>query len=129
MSPIPERMSDDPTPPAPGSPAAAAVAEPPVPAGPQTTTKPKAATRPDQRVDRLPPYRVLLHNDDHNEMFSVVRTIVELTPLRRPQATQATFEAHLSGVALLLVTHKERAELYQEQFASKRLIVTIEPGP
>lgn len=100
-------------------PAATAVQERPAPAKPQT--------RPDPRVDHLPPYRVLLHNDDHNEMLSVVSTIVELTPLKRPRAVQAMFEAHLSGVALLLVTHKELAELYQEQFASKRLTVTIEP--
>ena len=29
---------------------------------------------------------------------------------------------------MLLVTHKERAELYQEQFESKGLTVTIEPA-
>ena len=32
------------------------------------------------------------------------------------------------GVALLLVTHKERAELYADQFQSKGLTVTIEPA-
>ena len=30
--------------------------------------------------------------------------------------------------SLLLTTHKERAELYQEQFTSKGLTVTIEPA-
>ena len=34
----------------------------------------------------------------------------------------------VTGVALLLTTHKERAELYQEQFQSKGLTVTIEPA-
>jgi ATP-dependent Clp protease adaptor protein ClpS len=100
-----------------------AVEEPP--AAPQAPAK--ARPRPDQRADHLPPFKVLLHKDDHNEMLSVVGTIVSLTPLARPQAVRAMFEAHLSGMALLLVTHKERAELYQEQFASKRLTVTIEP--
>lgn len=120
MSPSNPRLEDPaPAPP----PAATAVEDPPAPA----KATPKSKPAPDQRVDRLPPYRVLLHNDDHNEMLSVVRTIVQLTPLPRPRAVQAMFEAHLSGVALLLVTHKELAELYQEQFASKRLIVTIEP--
>ena len=39
-----------------------------------------------------------------------------------------TKEAHETGVALLLVTHKERAELYQDQFESKGLTtVTIQP--
>ena len=35
--------------------------------------------------------------------------------------------AHKTGVSLILVTHREHAELLQEQFASKRLTVTIEP--
>jgi ATP-dependent Clp protease adapter protein ClpS len=47
--------------------------------------------------------------------------------LDEQQALQRTVEADKTGVALLLVTHKERAELYQEQFQSKGLTVTIEP--
>jgi ATP-dependent Clp protease adaptor protein ClpS len=75
----------------------------------------------------LPPWRVMLHNDDKNEMLFVIHTIVELTPLNRESAMHRTLEAHETGVALLLVTHKERAELYQEQFQSKGLTCTIEP--
>ncbi len=37
-------------------------------------------------------------------------------------------ELHETGVALLLTTHKELAELYKEQFQSKGLVVTIEPA-
>jgi ATP-dependent Clp protease adaptor protein ClpS len=69
---------------------------------------------------------VLLHNDDKNEVRFVVKTIVELTPLNELDAKARTEEAHESGVALLLTTHKERAELYMEQFESKGLTVTIE---
>lgn len=76
----------------------------------------------------LPPWKVLLHNDDKNEFPFVIKTIVELTPLNEQDATQRTREANDTGVALLLTTHKERAELYQEQFQSKGLIVTIEPA-
>jgi ATP-dependent Clp protease adaptor protein ClpS len=75
----------------------------------------------------LPPFRVLLHNDDVNPFDHVILTICKLTPLSREEAIQRTWEAHTSGVALLLVTHKERAELIQEQFASCNLTVTIEP--
>jgi ATP-dependent Clp protease adaptor protein ClpS len=90
------------------------------------------ATRPEKAPakpppQQLPPYKVLLHNDDKNEMLFVIQSIVELTPLNRQDALNRMLEAHESGVALLLVTHKERAELYQEQFKSKGLIVTIEP--
>ncbi len=75
----------------------------------------------------LPPWKVLLHNDDTSEMGDVVTTIVELTPLNAQDAMDRMMEAHNTGVALVLVTHKERAELYQEQFTSKGLCVTIEP--
>jgi len=86
------------------------------------------ATRPaPPRVEQLPPWKVLLHNDDVNDMPFVVSTIVELTPLNKERAVQATLEAHASGLTLLLVTHKERAELYRDQFQSKQLTVTIEP--
>ncbi len=78
------------------------------------------------QVRRLPPWKVLLHNDDVNDVVYVVETIVALTPLRRPEATVRMFEAHKSGVAHLLSTHREHAELLEEQFASKRLTVTIE---
>jgi ATP-dependent Clp protease adaptor protein ClpS len=76
----------------------------------------------------LPPYKVLLHNDDVNDVEHVVHTIVALTPLNTEDAVIRTLEAHETGVALLLTTHKERAELYCEQFKSKGLTVTIEPA-
>ena len=76
----------------------------------------------------LPPWKVLLHNDDKNEMQFVVRTVMELTPLKQQDAELRTREAHETGVAMLLTTHKERAELYREQFQSKGLTVTIEPA-
>ena len=75
----------------------------------------------------LPQWKVLLHNDDKNEMMFVVVTVMELTHLNEQDAVQRTLEAHKTGVALLLVTHKELAELYQDQFQSKGLTVTIEP--
>jgi len=79
-------------------------------------------------VDQLPPFRVLLHNDDVNDMGYVVRTLIELTPLDKTRSIEVTLEADATGVALLLVTHKERAELYQQQLKSKGLTATIEPA-
>jgi len=88
-----------------------------------TVTKPKQAP---PEVDELPPWKVLLHNDDVNDMGFVVMTIVELTPLNETAATQCMLEAHMRGLTLLLTTHQERAELYRDQFTSKGLTVTIE---
>lgn len=95
------------------------------------TVKPKRAPKKNPKTKppkHLPPWKVLLHNDNKNEMMFVVRTIVELTPLQKEEAVLRTLEAHERDVALLLVTHKERAELYQEQFQTKGLTVTIEPA-
>jgi ATP-dependent Clp protease adaptor protein ClpS len=99
--------------------------------GATATAKPKGKTKraPKQKPPQmLPPWKVLLHNDDKNAMDYVVETIVELTPLSKQDAELRMKEADDTGVALLLVTHKERAELYKDQFESKSLIVTIEPA-
>lgn len=74
-------------------------------------------------------WSVLLHNDDVNEVTFVMRAIVDIARLPVPEAIERTIEADESGVALILVTHRERAELLQEQFASRGVTVTIEPAP
>lgn len=97
--------------------------------GAVTAVAPAKKPKPPQRKPRkLPPFKVLLHNDDVNTVDHVVRAILQLTTLDLQQAVLRTLEAHESGVALLLTTHKERAELYCEQFASLSLTVTMEPA-
>src|SRR3954470_14965608 len=100
--------------------AGAAVAKPKSEKKSKTKEKPKLP-------GMLPPWKVLLHNDDKNEFLFVINTILELTPLKEQDAVLRTEEAHRTGVSLLLVTHKERAELYKDQFESKSLTVSIEP--
>ncbi|CAN5593084.1 hypothetical protein BH10PLA1_BH10PLA1_22820 [soil metagenome] len=99
--------------------------------GGQTATlepKHKGKTQPKPRLPgMMPPWKVLLHNDDVNTPEDVVYAILDLTPIKEQEAVTKMLEAHQTGVSLLLVTHKERAELYQEQFTSKQLTVTIEP--
>lgn len=98
----------------------------PAPTQPETPAA-ATATRPaPPKLDKLPLFKVLLHNDDVNDMDWVIHSILELTPHQEQRAVELTVEAHKTGVALLLVTHKERAELYQDQFKSKQLTVTIE---
>ena len=99
--------------------------------GSTATAKPKRATRkaPKKKPPQmLPPWKVLLHNDDVNSIEFVIVTIVELTPLNEQDALLRATEAHKDKVALLLTTHKERAELYKDQFDSKGLTVSIEPA-
>lgn len=114
-------MPEDVPPPPPAEPAA-----PPAPPS-QAAVADHPKTAP-PKVEHLPPFKVLLHNDDVSDMLWVVSTIVELTPHPKARAVELMLEAHTSGVALLLVTHQERAELYLEQFKSKGLVVSIEPA-
>jgi ATP-dependent Clp protease adaptor protein ClpS len=98
------------------------------PSKPQVA-EPPTKTRPHKSPPRpLPPWKVLLHNDDVNDMEYVIDTIVMLTPLDGQEAMIRMLEAHKTGVALLLSIHRERAELYAQQFTSRRLSVTIEPA-
>lgn len=90
-----------------------------------TAVKQKPApTKP--KPKQLPPYKLLLHNDDENSFEFVIRSILRLTHLTTEDAIERTIEAHESGVALLLTTHRERAELYQEQFLTFQITTTIE---
>jgi ATP-dependent Clp protease adapter protein ClpS len=86
----------------------------------------RVTRRPLGKVRTLKQFCVVLHDDEHVEMTYVVRSIVELTPLSAPNARDAMLLAHEHGSATMLTTHLERAELYQEQFTSKGLTVTIE---
>ncbi|MFQ5493941.1 MAG: ATP-dependent Clp protease adaptor ClpS [Phycisphaerae bacterium] len=99
------------------------------PANAPPDTKVTTSTLPSHsRPSHMPLYKVILHNDDISDMGDVVETIVMLTPLNRQEAEERMHEADRTGCSLLLVIHKERAELYVEQFQSRQLTVTIEPA-
>lgn len=97
------------------------------PEGPAGAALLEPETAPPQRR-QMPGWAVLLHNDDVNEFAFVTRSVVEFARLPVADAVARTIEAHESGVALLVVTHREKAELLQEQFETRGLTVTIEPA-
>jgi ATP-dependent Clp protease adaptor protein ClpS len=75
----------------------------------------------------LPPYRVLLHNDDYNSMTHVVRALLRSVPsLSVEDAERIMMEAHTHGAAQVIVCPKERAEFYCERLASYGLTATME---
>ncbi len=93
------------------------------------TTAPSIETRPETgtRPLILPPYAVILHNDDHNEMMYVVRSLLLCVPEVSPdEAVQIMIEAHENGRALVIVCPLERAELYRDRLQSRGLTATIE---
>jgi ATP-dependent Clp protease adapter protein ClpS len=75
----------------------------------------------------LPRFRLLLHHNHALELMFIVRTVMELTRLCRAEATHKMWEAYHTGRSVLLVTYKERAELYAEVFTDRGLTVSIEP--
>ncbi len=95
---------------------------------PAPTSTPDVQDRTEQRTNLLPPWRVLLYNDDVHSMDEVVLALITTVPsLSVEAATQIMFEAHTSGVALVIVTPKERAEFYRERLEHFGLTSTIEP--
>ena len=75
----------------------------------------------------LPPWKVLLHNDDHNEMLYVVNCLLKTVPgLGEQRATEIMLEAHLHGRALVTTCPLELAELYRDRLESFGLTATIE---
>ena len=87
------------------------------------------STEQEQRVHQqiLPPWRVLLHDDDVNDMAHVVRALLRsVTSLTVEHAAQIMLEAHLHGVAQVIVCPKEHAEMYRERLEQHGLTSTIE---
>lgn len=77
----------------------------------------------------IPPYRVVLHNDDHNTMDHVVESLVQCVPSLTVEAAAAImFEAHNEGQATVIECPKETAEHYREALESRGLTATIEPA-
>jgi ATP-dependent Clp protease adaptor protein ClpS len=98
-----------------------------VAASPETLTPPKtdADTRPREGV--LPPYSVVLHNDDHNDMVYVVQCLLKSVPkLGRRRAVEIMFEAHNHGSAVVTTCPLELAELYRDRLEGFGLTATIE---
>src|SRR5262249_52866411 len=99
------------------------------PDGPPGASNPRKKARSNpQGTGQLPRYKLVLQSGGCTDMMNVVRTVMELTRLCRTEATHKMWEAHHFGRSQLLVTYKERAELYVEQFAGKGVPVTIEPA-
>jgi len=92
---------------------------------PETPTRPREEVR--ERHEILPPYAVILHNDDHNEMLYVVQCLMKTVPgLGARRATQIMFEAHHTGKAVVTTCPLELAELYRDRLQSFGLTATIE---
>jgi len=76
----------------------------------------------------LPPWSVILHNDDHNSMEHVVLALLTSVPSLDPEeAIEIMFTAHHHGEAVVISCPKEAAEHYRDRLESFGLTATIEP--
>ncbi|GAC1524144.1 MAG: ATP-dependent Clp protease adapter ClpS [Ktedonobacteraceae bacterium] len=81
-----------------------------------------------QRAKLLPPFNVILFNDDYNDMDYVVVVLLHtINKLSQSEAEQIMLSAHLAGSAIVVTCPKETAEFYQERLLSYGLTATIEP--
>ena len=81
----------------------------------------------DTVLRHLPPYAVILHNDDHNSMDHVVHSLVVCVPeVELEQAIAIMMTAHEHGSAHVISCPLERAELYRGRLESRGLTATIE---
>ena len=80
------------------------------------TTKPREVE--EVRTRRLPPYNVILENDDHHTFEFVVEVLRKALGVTEQKAVILTSEAHNSGRAVVWTGSKEVAELKAEQIQS-----------
>ena len=105
--------------------ATAATAPPAAPAPTLPSIAPDTGEEIRRRV--LRPYKVILHNDEHNSMEHVIESLRKAVPgMTLGKATAIMWEAHTSGKAVVIACPLELAELYQQRILSFGLTATIE---
>jgi ATP-dependent Clp protease adaptor protein ClpS len=103
-----------------------------------TTTKPLAEE--ETRTRRVPPYHVILENDDYHSFGFVVDVLRQALGYSAERAFQLTEQAHTTGRAIVWTGPKEVAELKADQISTFHesrpdgvklgpLGCTIEPAP
>jgi ATP-dependent Clp protease adaptor protein ClpS len=90
------------------------------------TREPEVRTFEETIQETLPPYVVVLHNDDHNTMDHVVHALLVSVPeLDVEHAMEVMLAAHNHGQADVVTCPLERAELYRDRLESHGLTATI----
>jgi ATP-dependent Clp protease adaptor protein ClpS len=85
---------------------------------PSVVATTKTSPREETRTRLLPPYHVVLLNDDHHSMEFVVDMLIKVLGCPEEQAVQFMMEAHQTGRAVIWTGPKEVAELKAEQVAT-----------
>jgi ATP-dependent Clp protease adaptor protein ClpS len=78
-----------------------------------TVVEPEVTTDPQTR--RLPPYNVVILNDEEHTFPYVIELLIKLFRHPLPKAEELTLRIHTAGRAIVYTTHKELAELKRDQ--------------
>jgi len=70
------------------------------------------------RTRRLPPYHVVVLNDEDHTFEYVIEMLIKLFSHSVTRAKDLTWQIHSRGRAIVYTTHKEKAELKCEQVRS-----------
>ncbi len=79
---------------------------------------PRQQPREKTRTRRLPPFNVILENDDYHSMEFVVTVLRKALGYAEERAYQLTLQAHNGGRAIVWTGPKEVAELKADQICS-----------
>jgi ATP-dependent Clp protease adaptor protein ClpS len=97
--------------------------------------KPKTAPHEEIQTRGVPPYHVILENDDYHSATFVVVVLCKALGYSVDRAYQLLMQAHTSGRAIVWTGSREVAELKVDQIRTFReephgpLGCTIEPAP
>jgi ATP-dependent Clp protease adaptor protein ClpS len=108
---------------------------------PETIVTTKPRTDEERQTRRIPPYNVILLNDDHHSFGFVLEVLAKALGYTEERCFLLTKQAHETGRAIVWTGPKEGAELKVEQIRSFHEIrepdnaklgplgVEIEPAP
>jgi ATP-dependent Clp protease adaptor protein ClpS len=85
---------------------------------PETTTVVEPEVTEETRTHRLPPYHVIVLNDEDHTFDYVIELLIKLFTHTVTRAKDLTWQIHSRGRAIVYTTHKEKAELKCEQVRS-----------
>jgi ATP-dependent Clp protease adaptor protein ClpS len=78
-----------------------------------TAVEPEVIT--EHQTRRLPPYNVVILNDEEHTFPYVIELLIKLFRHPLPKAEELTLRIHTAGRAIVYTTHKELAELKRDQ--------------
>ena len=85
---------------------------------PETSVGVAVAEEQETRTKKLPPYNVIILNDEEHTFEYVIELLTKLFAHSLTVAEALTWQIHNRGRAVVYTTHKEKAELKREQVVS-----------